>query len=339
MKLNALKAVYCYFFPEVRPLLKEVQDLIPDDFFLVSTPAEDIEKKLESLFNPPLKIPSTLEGNINLDEIHVPILERIVNAYSPLVPALKDFNYRYPTPGSSEGIYKLIAKLRAQNVDKIYILNGEYEGYQNYAEDLGMKVISVDLEKTNLSELEKGYWFISNPSARDGNIIPNEVINKICNLGNKVILDLAYVGSTKKYEFDVSNPNISTVFLSLSKPYGLFRYRIGFTFSREPINSLYGNKWFKDPVRLLQGLKVVEELPPGSLYDKYRPVQEKIIEELNKDFNLNMKPSDAFLLGNSKLDDVSEDKKNLVQNFLRGNHYRFCLTPYFEREEKLNKIS
>ncbi|MEK6857095.1 MAG: aminotransferase class I/II-fold pyridoxal phosphate-dependent enzyme, partial [Nanoarchaeota archaeon] len=262
----------------------------------------------------------------------VPILERIVNAYTPLIPALKEFTYKYPTPGSSEGIYKVIAKLRAKDVDKIYILEGEYEGYQNYAEDLGMKVIQVNLEKTNLSELEKGYWFISNPSAREGNIIPNETINKICNLGNKVILDLAYVGSTKKHEFDVSNKNIETVFLSMSKPYGVFRYRIGFTFSREPINSLYGNKWFKDPVRLLQGLKLAEEIPPGSLYNKYRPIQEEIIQDINKQFGLAIKPSDAFLLGH--LDrEVAEDKKELVKNFARGKGYRFCLTPYFEREE------
>ena len=334
-KLEAMKAVYCYFFPEVRPLLKEVQDAIPEEMFLVNTPAKEIEKKLENLFTPLLKIPATVEGNVNLDEIHVPILERIVNAYTPLVPALKDFEHKYPTPGSSEGIYKMIAKLRAKNIDKIYILAGEYEGYQNYAEDLGMKVIQVSLEKTNLSKLEKGYWFISNPSARNGNIIPNETINKICDAGNKVVLDLAYVGSTKEHEFDVSNKNIETVFLSMSKPYGVFRYRIGFTFSREPINSLYGNKWFKDPVRLLQGLKLAEEIPPGSLYDKYRPVQEKIIGRINEEFNLEIKPSDAFLLGHIDKE-VSEDKKELVKNFARGKGYRFCLTPYFEREEIFN---
>jgi hypothetical protein len=333
--LKTMKAVYCYFFPEVRPLLKEIQDAIPEEMFLVTTPAKEIEKSLEHLFNPPLKIPATPEGNVNLDEIHVPILERIVQAYTPLVPALKEYAYKYPTPGSSEGIYKTIAKLKAKNVEKIYILSGEYEGYQNYAEDLGMKVISIDLERTNLAELEKGYWFISNPSAREGNIISNETINKICDLGNKVILDLAYVGSTRDYKFDVSNKNIETVFLSMSKPYGVFRYRIGFTFSREPINSLYGNKWFKDPTRLLQGLKLAEEIPPGSLYDKYRPVQERIIGKINEEFDLTIKPSDAFLLGTCKAEDVAEYKKELVQNFIRGNNYRFCLTPYFEEEEKL----
>lgn len=334
MKLETMKAVYCYFFPEVRPLLKEVEEKIPEDIFLVTTPAKKVEKSLEDLFTPTLEIPATPEGNVNVDEIHVPIIERIVKAYTPLVPALKDFAYKYPTPGTSEGIYKVMAKLRTKGVDKIHILSGEYEGYRAYAEDLGMKVVEVDLEKTNLSELEKGHWFISNPSARNGNIIPNEVINNICDLGNKVVIDLAYVGSTQPHQFDVSNKNIIAAFLSMSKPYGVFRHRIGFTFSREPINSLYGSKWFKDTTRLLQGLKLAEEIPPGSLYKKYRPIQKEIIQDINNEFNLAIRPSDVFLLGYLRTDEVREEQNSLVENFLRGNHYRFCLTPYFEMEEK-----
>ncbi|MDA2922747.1 aminotransferase class I/II-fold pyridoxal phosphate-dependent enzyme [Patescibacteria group bacterium AH-259-L07] len=336
-KLRALKAVYSYFFPEVRPLI-HLGDKISDELFLTSTSQKKASTLLKRLsFKKPLEVPATPEGNIDLDMIHVPIIARIVDAYTPYIPALKDFSHTYPTAGSSPGIFHLLALLKTKGIDSIYVLEGEYEGYKEYGKTLGVKVVEINPDITDIGELKSGFWFISNPSARDGNIIPNEFITSLCNAGHTIILDFAYVGSTRPYTFDVSHENIFAIVMSFSKPYGVFRFRIGgFAFSRKPIPSLYGNKWFKDIGRLLIALKIVEELSPGVLYTKYRLIQEKIIQEINKDFGLGLRASDALLLGYLIQDDIIKYPKSLldmIRPFKRGGGYRFCLTPYFEEYE------
>lgn len=331
-----MKAVYCYHFPEIRKFLHEVEKAIPDEMYFVTSKAGDIEKSLSPLFKPPLIIPKTNKGTVDLDEIHVPIIERIVKAYSTVVPGLKEFNHVYPTSGSSEGIFHLLAQLRTKEVKTIYVLEGEYEGYEAQASNLGLE-IKVVKEKDMLT-VEKGVWFISNPSAREGNIIPNERIIELANKGNKLILDLAYVGSTKPYVFEVSHENIIAAVMSFSKPYGVFRSRIGgFVYAREEVPSLYGNKWFKDVLRLLQALKLAEEIGPNRLYDIYAPIQTKIVEDLNKRYDLPLKKSDALLLAHIQKEDanrLSVEQLKMIQQFKRGEKYRFCLTPYFEHNEQ-----
>ncbi len=332
--LTAMKSVYCYFFPEVRTVLREVEGRLPDDMYLVTTPAENVYRSLEHLFNPPLVIPATKEGYVDLDEIHVPVIDRITSAYSAIVPGLKDFKYRYPTAGSSEGIREILKKAQTNGTNAINVLDGEYEGYGEYAKAYGMAVNHCDPSDYE----EPGTWFISNPSAVDGNIIPNDRVTALCDSGHKVVLDLAYVGATRPYEFDVSHENVSAVVMSFSKPYGVFRFRIGgIVFSRDEIPSLYGNKWFKDTLRLCQALKLAEDVGPHALYPKYRPVQEEIIGDVNKEFRLGIKPSDSLLLGHLNSEDsdgLSTEQLDLIGPFKRGSGYRFCFTPYFEEKER-----
>jgi hypothetical protein len=341
-RLDAMKAVYCYFLPETRPLLKEVEMALPDDMWFVSTKADDVEKSIETLFDPPLNIPATEDGRVNIDEIHVPIIERIVNAYDGVISGLDGFAKRYPTSGSSEGIFHLLTQYKIKGTEEINLLESEYEGYSAYASHLGMKVNWVNPDKEDISKVKPGLWFISNPSARDGNIIPNEFINELCENNHKVVLDFAYVGATKKYNFDVSHPNIEAVAMSFSKPYGVFRFRIGgFTFAKEEVQSLFGNKWFKDTTRLMQSLKLAEEIGPENIYPKYRPVQEEIITELNSEYGLGLKASDSFLLAHLKEEDTvnfTKDQMELIAPFKRGPNYRLCLTPYFEAKENMGRI-
>ncbi|MFH1182293.1 MAG: aminotransferase class I/II-fold pyridoxal phosphate-dependent enzyme [Candidatus Woesearchaeota archaeon] len=335
-KLEAMKAVYCYFFPEVRQIVHDTESGIDNTIFNVTTPASNVSRNLESILKKSLDVPSTPEGYVNVDAIHIPIIRRLVEAYSPVVHGLKEFKHSYPTSGSSEGLFHLLAKLKADGVKAINVLNGEYEGYGIQAENLGMKVNVIDPETESIDNLVPGYWFVSNPSARDGNVLPNDFISHLCDLGNKVIVDLAYVGSTSQRKFDISNKNIPAVVLSLSKPFGLFRYRIGFTFSREEVPSLIGNKWFKDTIRLLQGLKVVEEFGMAGLYNRYRQTQESIVAGINKEFGIGMRTSDVLLLGHLEKDDaakLSQEQLSIITDFKRGDGYRFCLTPYFEKLE------
>ncbi len=336
-KLNCMKSVYTYFFPEVRPFV-DFDSKIPKEIYLTSTSVVSARKMLKGLFKQDLELPSTPDGIIDLDMIHENIIDRITYYYSNLVPSLKKFKYKYPTAGSSEGIFHLLSMLRADGYSTIYVLKGEYEGYKEYGNTMKIKAIEIDPKSESLEKLKKGIWFISNPSARDGNIIPNEFINKICNLDHKVVLDLAYVGSTKFYKFDVNNKNIIAVLISFSKPYGVFRFRIGgFTFSREPINSLYANKWFKDIPNLFTALKIVEEIKPGSLYKKYSKIQKEIISKINNEFGLGMRASDALLLGyitEENDEKLTKQQLNLIAQFKREDCYRFCLTPYYELYDK-----
>lgn len=338
-EFEPMKSVYCYHFPEVRPILREVSRAIPDDMYKVTASAGFIRENLDILFDPPLDVPATDKGHVNLDELHVPVINRIVETYSDVVPGLSVFENRYPTPGSSEGIFKLLAKAKTDGIDEINVLYGEYEGYKAYAGHLGMDVNEIDAEETDILSIEPGLWFISNPSARDGNVISNHTISALCDQGNKVVIDLAYVGMTDpRYTFDVSHENIEAAIMSLSKPYGLFRKRVGFIFTKEPVDSLYGNKWFKDDERLLQALKVVEDLPPGTLRFKYHLAQDMIIRGINEKYGLNMEPSDVFLLGYITDGDAAtleSYKLDSIKKYKRGNGYRFCFTPYFERCEDL----
>jgi hypothetical protein len=350
-----LKAVYSYFFPEVRPY---AQKIYLDELFLTRTLTKDLQLTASG-FDPPLKLPWTGNGEIDLDAIHQPIIDRVVRAYKKLVPALGGFEYRYPTAGSSEGIFHLLAAIKAGKLlyettcePPISVLKGEYEGYGEYAKTLGMGMNFTEYTPEGAlkcspwgcyaSGSRPRVWFISNPSAINGMIHGNSFINELCDRGHKVILDLAYVGMTKPYEFDVSHKNIIAVVMSLSKPYGVFRFRMGgFTFSRQPIESLFANKWFKDVPALLTALKLVESFPPGSLYERYADLQRLSVEHMRHHTGLPIIKSDVFLLARMRMRSYKSllpKQKRVVYGFRRGDGFRFCLTPYFEEFERRGRI-
>ena len=308
-------------------------DRLPTWLLLTTTPNEHYLPE----FNPPLFVPGLPGGTVDLDRIHEPVIERIIKAYKPLVPALDKFKWSYPTNGSSEGIFHILADLAETGVKRIYVLKGEYEGYREYSSTFRIETVEVTAHQ--MEDLPKGsVCFISNPSARDGNILSNEFIHKVCK-NCRVVLDLAYAGMTRPYKFDVSNKNIIAVVMSLSKPYGVFRFRIGgFAFTRRPVPSLYANKWFKDVPALLTALKLVEEIPPGSLYKKYSEVQRRVLLKIRDDTKLPIEPSDVFLLGYLKpFADMhlTLEQKRIIAKYDRDNWgHRFCLTPYFEMVER-----
>lgn len=340
IELKAMKAVYCYYFPEIRGILRNICNTLPDSMFLVSTPAHEVNKTLEGLFDPPLLVTTTATGCIDLDEIHQPIIDRILKVYEPVVPGLNEFGYRYPTAGSNEGIFHILVNCLEQNIRKINVLEGDYEGYAAHARNIGIDVNIINPDIQNIASLEPGYWFISNPSARDGNIIDYQFLQQLCESGHKLVIDLAYVGATQLHQFDCHHHNIIAVVMSMSKPYGVFRFRLGgFTFSRYEIPTLYGNKWFKDIVRLFQALKIAETIGPNYMYKRYSSVQGKIINEINHTCGLAIKASDSFLLAYLREKDaldLTKTQMQLIEPFKRARDYRFCLTPYFEEHEKKN---
>lgn len=331
MKLNLLKAVYSYYFPEVRRLMHKAERRLAPELFKLSTPVRSL-KHLSQLYDPALEL-SESDGLIDLDLLHEPILSRIAALYADALPGLDQFGHRYPTAGSSEGLFHLIAGLKSEGIESIYTIKGEYEGFSAYASHLGLRTIEVDpMTDTRLCS-KPGVWIISYPFAKNGSILPASFIHQICNQGHRIILDFAYLGLTAPFSLDIAHPNIIAAVCSLSKPFGLFRFRIGYLFSRREIPSLYANRWFKDIGRHLQGLLVVEQLGLNGIYKRYRKTQVQIVEALRERFQAPFKTADALLITNISVDECPEKFREQFRPYLRYDNYRFCLTPYFEQVE------
>jgi histidinol-phosphate/aromatic aminotransferase/cobyric acid decarboxylase-like protein len=194
--------------------------------------------------------------------------------------------------------------------------------------------VEVDFE-ADPAALEPGHWFLSNPSARNGMIVSNDRILAVAEAGHKVFYDLSYLGATDPHVVDVCHPNI--VAISFSKPFGLFYYRIGFTFSREAIPALYANKWFKNIYGLLIADHILDEIDQRELTKKYKGIQAGIVQRINDAFAFGVSAADAFLLAKlpaSAAAQLPDERQELIAKFTRGDWYRFCLTPYFEELER-----
>ncbi len=336
---KVMKTVYSYLFPEVWEILWRVEEHVVLDMYRVTGRYSNVKDWLSPIFGEcPLDY-TVKDGieNIDLDN-HETIMSRITEKYSEIIHPLKNFEHVAPGAGSSPLIFHLLAYLKGKGHNTINVLDGEYEGYGVYAFHLGMEVRKHKYFSGCFPDFkeEDTLWFISNPSARDGNIIDDVLIKNLCNKGAKVVLDLSYAGATHPHVYNVKHENIIAVLLSQSKPYGVFRFRMGgFLYTRKEVPSLYGNKWFKDPVRMLQSLKLIEDLGFHTLYRKYRPLQEEIISRINDEYGLNISVSDTLLLGyinpfmSGKI--LDPEKIVLIEPYKRGpGWYRFCLTPYFE---------
>lgn len=308
-KVEPLRAVYCYYFPEVRQVISDVTRDYPHGVFLSSI-------------------------NPGLDDFHRPVIDQYIETFKEQLPGLDNFPYQYVTAGASEGIFHLLAKAAAFEKDKpIYVLRGEYEGYAGYGRNLGLTFTETELDQP-WEKLPKGKVFISNPSARDGNIIPNEKITAIGEAGHEIIYDATYAGLTKPDQFLVDHPSVSSVLVSLSKPYGLYYYRVGFLFSRQEIKTLEPNKWFKGILPLMIAKELLTEFPASELANRYRKYQENAVKQLNYDYQTNASASNVILLANEKEQDISKEAAQKLASYKRGHGYRFCLTPYFLVSER-----
>lgn len=312
--MKAIKSVYSYYFPETRQIIDEIVKNYPHKTFLKST-----------------------DPGFPLDTFEKPVIKKYIKWISEQLPNLCQYRHRYVTNGSSEAIFHILAKIKAKEPNTpIYVIEGEYEGYKEYAKTLGLKVIEITPIGKGIKEMQPGVWFISNPSAIQGNIFPNDFINLICNKGHRVVYDATYVGMTKPYRFNINHPKILAVLTSFSKPFGMFYYRIGFTFSRVPIQSLVANKWFKNILSIMIVDKILDTYKSDYFYNKYNPIRDKILEKIKHE-GWELKPSDVFLLAHVRIPDSSFLRVIVPERFKkfnRGSYCRFCLTPYFLEEEK-----
>lgn len=327
---NIMTEVYSYPFPEVCETIDATQ--LSSRFMRNTLDVEQAAGMLASYnFAPPLELPAHADGALNLDELHVPVIERIRTVQEQTLTGLDSFGFTYPTHGSSQAMFNLMAEWSAKGtLGSIAVLEGEYEGYAAYATDSLRVPITRYVSLEDATPKEGEMWFISNPSAVDGNWIDGDLWKSFVDSGNQVVYDAAYAGLTNSHTLDVSSPNIRAVLTSPSKQFGVFRYRnTGVTYSRESVSSMYGTKWFKDVPALLDTLNLYETHGMSSLSQAYRPTQELLCKALSDLAQSEVTPSDVLLLAHAK--DLANPS---MDRFKRAGNYRFGLTKLFEDYEQ-----
>lgn len=344
---RCLKSVYVYLPREVFELLRRVEAAVPYPFYRLDTPVGALREELVGAGALPsdFELPAGVGGALALDELSARVIDRVARVYerpiagagTPLLSGLAGYPYRYFTFGSAEGLFHLLAQAAARaGVREICTLAGEYEGFGAQAANLGLEVRQVAPEE--LAALrEPRYWFLSNPSARDGNVLPEGLLPELLDRGHRVVLDLAYVGTTWPRSYDLRHENLLAILLSFSKPYGVFRYRMGFTFARREVPSLYGSKWFSDPVRALQAVALAEQVGPGGLVAALKERQAEAVKRIAEEWGLELEASDAFLVASLAAGggaELAPAVRALIEPFRRGERYRFCLTPYFHDHDR-----
>lgn len=326
---HIMQAVYSYPFPEVRAVLDRHK--LPAAFMLNTLPVEKAQEYLSDYnFTPRLKLPVGPDGALDLDELHVPVIARIRQHLNVLLPGLDSFTNAYPTPGSSQAMFTLMAEWKAKGeLTSLAVLEGEYEGYAAYAESLNIPVtVYHDLAVTTPKTGEM--WFISNPSAIDGNLINPAKWTAFVAAGHQIVYDAAYIGLITEGTVEVSAPNIRAVLVSPSKVFGVFRYRhTGLCFTRQAVSALYGTKWFKDIPALIDTLLLYETFAPCEIPKRYKAVQNKLCAALSSVVGGDVQASDTLLLAHTE----GPVKPNYRKYSRRENAYRFGLTKLFEDSE------
>jgi hypothetical protein len=324
--------VYSYPFPEVRQLLSSIQ--LDERFMLNTLPVVEARQLLESYgytFAPELRPTTRIDGTLDLDEFHQPVQDRLCKVLGKRLQGIEHFDHRYPVSGSSPAIFHLLAEWSTKGeLSSLAMLRGDYEGYRALAESLRVPItLYTDLSEARPKAGE--VWFVSNPSARDGNWISKEAWESFASSGCAIVLDAAYVGLTADdHSIDVRAPTIRAVLTSPSKIFGVFRHRLmGTTFVREPVASMFGNKWFKDIPAMLATLALYERFADNWIPKQYRPWQLDICEQLGTLVGQEVQPSDTILLAST-----SQSVPEKFENFRRGDLYRFGLTKLFEHYER-----
>jgi hypothetical protein len=293
--------VYSYYMPEVR----NVVDAVAKDF---------PHHLLRSNYDP------------GLDNHHAPFLDSYEAYFADQIRGFDNFAWRYFTAGSSEGLFHLLQNeaVTRHYAEPWYQLQGEYQGYEAYADAVGRTIWSVQPDEVRGAP--PGLFVVSNPSAIDGNALDAGLWHDIVT-NHRVILDVAYLGMTEALQIDLGHPNIEAVVASMSKPFGLYYFRIGACWTKTEVPSLFGNRWFKNLFSIEVGKEVLLSLDIRRLREKYQGIQELAIEQAGLD-GYDIRPSDVWLLGYAR--GHGDDDR-----FVRGKDRRYCLTPYFMLHEDL----
>lgn len=251
-------------------------------------PIKEVDILIANIRVPTFQRGSTLARN-RLD-----YLENLYREWVKNIIDLNDFKHCYFVNGITDAINQWVAT----EARPWQYLEGDYE-YANMISDKGTKVTKVN----NTDVL-----YISNPACATGNII------KTPDVDNPVILDCAYVGSTKKQKIDVPK-NTEQIWFSFSKGWGLVGQRAGLVFTKEPHKSLSIMKnveaWNYTTVEI--AIAIVENFEIDTVYNMYREKQLKVCRENN------FSPSDCFFIANTTHEDYIARRR--ISNIARLNLY------------------
>ena len=268
------------------------------------------------------------------DATHQAFFERWFEWSEPVIeidPA--NWRFQYPTAGASEALRHLIYDLAARHAGdpRVHVFDGEYEGYRAMAEAAGLAVVIHERDRSNLEDVVRSIlpgdlFFISQPSAIDGNVWHgfNEFVAAMPR--DSVVADVTYVGSicrdALKDRFDLDAPSIRNVVFSLSKPFGVYYDRIGGMLAREEDAGMFGNKWFKNLTSLAIGSCLMGQHHVFDLPDHLKPLQEEAVRNVGRALELELDPSDVVLLATGK---IGEDHP-LAEYLTRAGRGRVCVT-------------
>lgn len=325
--------ILCYPFPEVREALDAVR--LPQSFHmstLTAPEASDLLLQGGYKFGGDLVLP-TDKGRIDFERIHEPVTARITERNEPQLPGLSDFEHQYATFGSSEAIKSLMAGWsRDGKMSELGWIDGEYIGYLGEAGGLNIPLHVVPSLEEAGEPVEGRVWFLSNPSAIDGNWHDDEVLKAFIEAGHDVVLDYAYGGlTTDEHPLDVSAPNIKAVLTSPSKNFGVFYHRYtGVAYTREGVSTLGSTMWFRSVPALMDTLMLYETFEPHELPRKYKDKQLVICKALVELTGISIEPSDNILMAYTNAEAAPHAQGP-------GKNYR--LSNLFARLELLESIS
>lgn len=269
------------------------------------------------------------------DNAHEKLAAAWLKWTAPLLEGVETFPNFYPTNGSSEAIRECIVLLKEQG-KTLTVFNGEYEGYEMIAKAINMPILKIDREswQEGVAKLDsRNVFFLSQPSAIDGNhfLDFDKFLAMTLQHNIELCIDLTYLGSsTRIIKLNLGQKNISHVFFSLSKVFGVYYHRIGGVFTREPNALLYGNMWFKNMLSITYGTLLLESTENIFEVSRLAAVyQDLAIQKINHTYNLNLMASDVVLLAT-----LPQDNSDWQSSFVRNPNsklLRVCITPTMER--------
>ncbi|MBP9738612.1 hypothetical protein KBD20_02905 [Candidatus Saccharibacteria bacterium] len=251
-----------------------------------------------------LEVP-TERGRVDFKEMHVPLVELITERNNALLPGLSDFEKQYVTGnGSTEAISRLMAGLVGEKkMTRLGVIKNDYPVYALEAIGLGIDVDSVNSLEEAGDPVEGRVWFVSNPSAVDGNWHSNEVWQGFVEAGHDVVVDAAYMDLTAdEHPLDVSARNIKGVVTSPSnKPHGhVFDRYPGIAYTRGEVFSLFIARAFRPVERLITMAELNDIFPPHELAREHTDRQRLICAAIGRLTGVETFASDSYLTAHNK---------------------------------------